>query len=142
MITINQQVIAVLGMVLFIGLVLFFVIAMFRRRSSGLNIEKYRAIWLKIENSLDRNNNMTYQMAVLTADKLLNQAMADCGVAGNTMGDRLKAANGRFSNINDVWFAHKLRNRIAHDTDFQLNFITTQKALMIFKKALKELGAI
>ena len=142
MIAPDQQVVTILLIVLFIGLVLFFVLAMLRRRSSGLNTDKYRSYWLKIENSLDYKNPMTYQMAVLSADKLLDRAMSDCGIPGNTMGDRLKASKSRFSNINDVWYAHKLRNRIAHEPNVSLNFVTTKKALLIFKKALKELGAI
>ena len=42
----------------------------------------------------------------------------------------------------DIWFAHKLRNRIAHDTDVNVGLVATKRALFIFKKALKELGAI
>jgi hypothetical protein len=127
---------------LFIAIILVFAISLLRRKTSGLNVEKYRSEWLKIENSLDRTSPTTYQMAVLLADKLLDQAMRDSGIAGDTMGDRLKASKSRFTHINDVWFAHKLRNRIAHEADINLNLITTKKALFIFKKALKELGAI
>ena len=113
-----------------------------RRRNSGLNVEKYRSDWLKINNSLDSSNIMTYQMGILSADKLLDRALKDVGVSGETMGDRLKASNRRFSDINKVWTVHKLRNRIAHDTDVKVNIVTAKKAMYIYKKSLKELGAI
>ena len=141
-IIINPQILIVLVAVLLVGLVIVLAINLTRRRRSGLDVEKYRSEWLKIENSLDRTNTMTYQMAVLSADKLLDRAMKDIGVSGDTMGDRLKAGKARFSDINQVWTAHKLRNRIAHETDVNVNLMTAKKALFIFKKALKELGAI
>jgi len=91
---------------------------------------------------LNGGNKVMYQMAVLSADKLLDQAMRDLNIPGETMGDRLKSANNRFSSVDDVWSAHKLRNRIAHESDVDLNLVGTKKALSSFKKALKDLGAI
>ena len=117
-------------------------IALTRRRHSGLNVEKYRTDWLKIENSLDSHNPITFQMAILSADKLLDRALREVGVPGENMGDRLKTSKSRFSDINQVWTVHKLRNRIAHDTDVNINFITVKKSMYIYKKSLKELGAI
>jgi hypothetical protein len=119
-----------------------FAIILTRRRRSGLNVEKYRSDWLKIDNSLDNSNPMTYQMAILNADKLLDRALKDIGVPGGTMGDRLKISSGRFSDINQVWTVHKLRNRIAHETDIKINLIVAKKAMYTYKKSLKELGAI
>lgn len=132
----------VLIIVLLIGLAVLFAISIMRRKKSGLDIAKNRNAWKQIEDSLNGGNSVTYQMAVLSADKLLDQVMKDVGVPGDTMGDRLKSAGNRFSNVDDVWFAHKLRNRIAHESDVNVNLVTAKKALGIFKKALKDLGAI
>jgi hypothetical protein len=119
-----------------------FAIILTRRRRSGLNVEKYRSDWLKIDNSLDNSNPMTFQMAILNADKLLDRALKDIGAPGDTMGDRLKVSSSRFSDINQVWTVHKLRNRIAHETDIKINLIVAKKAMYTYKKSLKELGAI
>jgi hypothetical protein len=119
-----------------------FAIVLTRRRNSGLNVEKYRSDWLKIGNLLDNSNLMTYQMAILSADKLLDRALKDLGVAGDSMGDRLKVSKSRFSDIDQVWAAHKMRNRIAHETDVKINIIVAKKTMLIYKKALKDLGAI
>jgi uncharacterized protein with HEPN domain len=118
------------------------VINLTRRGSRHLNVEKYRVQWLKIENSLDRNNPMTYQMAIMSADKLLDQALREVGLTGETMGDRLKSARHKFTDINKVWTVHKLRNRIVHEPDVSVNILTAKRALYIYKKSLKELGAI
>ena len=128
--------------VLFVAIALLFLMSITRRGKHGLNQEKYRIEWMKIENSLDRNNMMTYQMAIMSADKLLDNALRDIGLSGDTMGDRLKIAKNKFADVNQVWAVHKLRNRIVHETDIKINLMTARKALYIYKKSLKELGAI
>lgn len=128
--------------VLFLALALLVLMNITRRGKHGLDQEKYRVEWLKIENSLDRTDLATYQMAIMNADKLLDNALRDTGVPGETMGDRLKVAKSKFTDINQVWTAHKLRNRIVHETDVKITLMTAKKALYIYRKSLKELGAI
>jgi len=81
-------------------------------------------------------------MAIMNADKLLDKALRQIATPGVTMGDRLKVSGGKFSKINDVWFAHKVRNQVAHESDYKLNVMTARKVLAIFKRSLKELGAL
>jgi hypothetical protein len=131
-----------LGIIIFIGIVLLLIISLSRRNFGHLNQQKYRTEWLKIENSLDKRNPMTYQMAIMTADKLLDRALRESGLSGETMGERLKTAQAKFSDINKVWTAHKLRNRIVHETDVKITIFSAKNTLYIYKKALKELGAI
>ena len=130
--------------VIVIGVALLIVIGLTRGRSGLLDQQKYREAWLKIENNLDKDNLATYQFAVLSADKLLDQALKESCVSGDKMGDRLRAAEKakKFSNIQKVWTAHKLRNQIAHEADVKINQRFLSAALATFKKALKELGAI
>ncbi|MDR1197182.1 MAG: hypothetical protein LBL08_02830 [Candidatus Nomurabacteria bacterium] len=138
----GTETLMILGSALLIGLVIILAVKLTRGRSGKLNVERFRAEWLKIENSIDNKNSMTFQMAVLSADKLLDKAMRELGMIGENMGDRLKNGKNRFSKIDAVWTAHKMRNRIAHETDVALNFLTLKKIMMIYKRALKDLGAI
>jgi hypothetical protein len=128
--------------VLLVGVVLFVLMSLTRRGRYGLNQEKYRVAWLKIESSLDKNNPMTFQMAIMSADKLLDQAMRESGLGGETMADRLKVAKSKFSDVNKIWAVHKLRNRIVHEPDVSLNIVTAKRAMAVYKKSLKELGSI
>ncbi len=107
-----------------------------------LNVDYYRTHWLTIEQQLSRDEPASCNLCVLNADKLLDQAMRESGLAGETMGDRLKSSGKRFSNINNVWSAHKMRNQIAHEPGFQLSYDDTRRALAAFKQALKDIGAI
>jgi hypothetical protein len=47
-----------------------------------------------------------------------------------------------FKDKNSLWTAHKLRNRIAHETDAVVGYNDARYALACYKKALKDLGAI
>ena len=82
------------------------------------------------------------QMAIVKADKLLDKAMRDCGVAGATMGDRLKSRKGDWTDENGLWAAHKLRNQIAHETKVKLTAQSFRRAMTSFEQALKDLGAL
>ena len=110
--------------------------------SVQLNVEKYRSSWLKIDGAIEQGNPPTYQMAILNADKLLDNALKESKYSGNTMGERLKSADAAFSNVNAVWAAHKLRNRIAHEPDVTIRYDTARRAMTAFKQALKDIGAV
>jgi hypothetical protein len=133
-----------LVVIVIVGVALLVAIAETRGRGGALDQQKYRESWLKLENNLDKNNASTYQFAVLAADKLLDQALKESGIAGATMGERLKNSSAKFSRdlLNQIWAAHKLRNQIAHEADSKVNILGARRTLSTFKKALKDLGAI
>lgn len=127
--------------ILIVGAILFAVIT-FGKRSTTLNVEKYRTKWLAIEQSVDKDNNASCHIAILNADKLVDQALREKGFKGQTMGERLKSAKSSLPHRDHIWQAHKLRNKIAHEPDFKVNYDTTRRALAQFKQTLKDLGAI
>ena len=130
--------------IIIIGALMFAFIGKMTRgkRKKHLNIEQYRVKCLAIENQLKRDNPSSYHLSVLNADKLVDQALKESGVNGETMGDRLKNSISLISDQNGIWTAHKLRNRIAHDTDVSVSYDEACYALSCFRKALKDLGAI
>ena len=107
-----------------------------------LNVERYQAKWLAVENSVARDNAASWQLAIMNADKLLDQALRERKFRGQTMGERMKAAQKAWTNANHVWGAHKIRNRLAHEADAAVNYETTLRALGAYKQGLKDLGAI
>jgi hypothetical protein len=137
----NVEVILLLATVVIIGTVLIAVLSL-TNKGKRLDVEKYRTRWLAIEQSLVRNNEASYHLAVMNGDKLVDSAMRDLGMGGKTMGDRLKLAKNRFSDRNSIWEAHKLRNKIAHEADVRVSYDQARRALAGFKRALKDLGAI
>ena len=131
-----------LAAVLIFGGILFAIIAIGRRGPRRLDVEKYRTRWLAIEQDLKRDEVHSFSMSVLNADKLLDQALREKGISGQTMGDRMKQLQAKWSNANSVWTAHKLRNQIAHEPNVRLDYDGARRALAAFKQALKDVGAI
>ncbi len=112
------------------------------RTSTTLHVERYQTQWLAIENSVSRDTPASWQVAIMNADKLVDQALRERKFKGKTMGERMKSAQKVWSNANYVWGAHKVRNQLAHDVNVQLTYEITLRSLSAFKQALKDLGAI
>ncbi len=119
-----------------------FIIMMRKDGRKQINQDKFRSKWLAIEASLRRDDKNSHSLAVLNADKLVDQALREKGVKGASMGERMKNAASLFSHRNAIWSAHKLRNQIAHDDEVTLSYDSARRALASFKQALKDLGAI
>lgn len=128
--------------IIIVAVFIFIAIGLTGKRGHKFNIEEYQTRFLTIENKLDKDNPATFPLTIINSDKLLDKAMIEMGIPGKTMGDRLKKAGSRFTQLDTVWRAHKLRNMIAHESDFELSYRQTANALAIYKQALKDLGAI
>ncbi len=128
--------------VLIIAVFIFVAILLTGKRGYVFNREKYQTDFLAIENKMRKESPATWTATIIEADKLLDKAMIEMGVPGKTMGDRLKRRGDKFSNLNGVWRAHKLRNAIAHEAGFEVGYKQALNALEIYKQALKDLGAI
>lgn len=112
------------------------------KQGSALNVRRYQTRWLEIENSIARNNSASWQLAIMNADKLLDQALKERRFKGQTMGERMKSAQKVWKNANHVWGAHKIRNQLAHEVNATVTYDITLRSLSAFKQALKDLGAI
>ena len=128
--------------ILIVAVFIFIAILLTGKRGHHFNIEAYQTRFLEIENKLKQDNPATFMITIIEADKLLDKALIEMGVPGKTMGDRLKRSGDKFEDINAVWRVHKLRNAIAHETDLEIGYKQALNALAIYKKALKDLGAI
>lgn len=128
--------------ILIVAVFIFVAILLTGKRVYHFNKEDYQARFLGIENKLSKDNISSFSMVIIEADKLLDKAMHEMGVPGKTMGDRLKRSGSKFTNLDSVWRAHKLRNAIAHEAGLEIGYKQATTALSIYKQALKDLGAI
>jgi hypothetical protein len=128
--------------ILIFGGLLFAVISLAKNSPRTLDQDKYRSRWMSIESRLKRDDNNSHIVCVLDADKLLDQALRERGLSGKTMADRMKQCQGKWTNGNGVWAAHKLRNKLAHETDARVDYERARQALVAYKQGLKDMGAI
>ena len=80
-----------------------------------------------------------FHRAILDADKLLDLALKKKGYEGS-LGEKLKRAGKLFSKLDDVWAAHKFRNRVAHELQMTIHPGEGKKILGYFKRAFQDLG--
>ena len=128
--------------IVIVAVLVLIAMALTKKHSHRFDQEEYQTRFLRIENQLNKENPATFAMAVIDGDKLLDKALIEAGVSGKTMGDRLKHSTEKLTDINAVWRAHKLRNAIAHENDLEISYRQAAGALVIYKQALKDLGAI
>lgn len=94
--------------------------------------QKYLAHWKNIK-------DMEGRQGVIEADKLLDDLMARRGYKG-TLGEKLKKAGPSFTDLNGVWAAHKMRNRLAHELGVKITDNDVKLAMKQFAAAYKDLG--
>lgn len=111
-----------------------------RRHPKGMNEAYFRERWQEIQGLLSNKN--TWPLAVINADKLLDEALKKRKFKGKTMGERLVSAQRTLTSNDTVWFGHKLRNKLVHE-DYNLTKKNEVKdALLGYLQALKDLGAL
>ena len=76
---------------------------------------------------------------VLAADSVLDLALTELGFNGS-LGDKLQKAGPRIPNIQAVWDAHKLRNRLAHEHDANASPAETDRAVRVLEHAVRHLS--
>ncbi len=109
-------------------------------KRSSLDTAYFKKRWQEIQQLLGSNEGM--QLAIIEADKLLDEALQRLRFGGKTMGERLVSAQRMMSNPNNTWNAHKLRNRLVHESGLKVSKRQVQAALKSFRAALKDLGAL
>lgn len=98
--------------------------------------------WEEIEKLMKSDSGLSWRLAVIEADKLMDSALKEARMRGETMGERLRFAASRHPKIQKVWEAHILRNNLVHERDSEINKSEAKKALDIFKEGLKTLKAL
>jgi hypothetical protein len=109
------------------------------KRNSKLDHTYFQASWMELLARVKSPEGM--MLAVIDADKLLDEALRRHHFKGKTMGERLVSAQRIISDNDAVWYAHKLRNRLVHEPNVRLKKKEAQTALAGFKQGLKDLGA-
>ena len=111
-------------------------------RSRGLS-EQDRSVvlrkWKEVEALMEEKK---YRDAVLEADKTLDFAMKRMNIGGETFAKRLKKTESSIGRSEEVWVAHKMRNQLVHDIDFDITAGKAESATNAFHRALKKLNAL
>ncbi|PIV10498.1 MAG: hypothetical protein COS49_00240 [Candidatus Portnoybacteria bacterium CG03_land_8_20_14_0_80_41_10] len=109
----------------------------------GLPKKKMVKRWESVLANLGREDENSYKLAVIEADKIFDDILKKIGYQGEDMGERLKQLTpAQTANLDEVWQAHKLRNQIVHEPDSKLTRAQAQRAVEIYQRALEDLEAV
>jgi hypothetical protein len=121
-------------------LILVLGVGLLQRRPKKLKSEYFQKRWQELQ-KLCRAKD-TWPLAIINADKLLDEALKKRRFKGKAMGERLVAAQRIINDNDSAWFGHKLRNRLVHEDNVKLKEKEVKQALLGFRQALKDLGAL
>ena len=133
---IEEYVVLAVGALVLIAIVIIVILKMPRK----LKREFYVARWKHLQQRCPDKNQ--WAQAIIEADDLLADALKKKRFKGKNVGERLVEAQKNFTNNDAVWFGHKLRTRIDANPAATLSKQDVQKALVGFRQALKDLGAL
>lgn len=128
------------GSVAVIVLCVLLVASVQRRRPRRPDHARFQKRWHEIQGFCKTAN--TWPLAIINADRLLDEALKRLRCKGKTMGERLVSVQRRLSDNDGVWYAHKLRNRVVHEEMGDLKRRDVESALRGFRQALIDLGAL
>lgn len=131
--------------VVFVALGVLMFMHRFQRRARIMPTEEKAYVhirWHEVEGMLRKGGPTHLRQAVIEADKLVDHALKHLGVPGESMGERLRAAKGRFTDYDGLWKAHKTRNQVVHETRKELLSFEATQAIGRFRRALQDLGIL
>jgi hypothetical protein len=94
--------------------------------------------WQSIDVLIKGGMPSQLRQALIKADKTVDTALKDL-VLGETMGERLKNAKDLFDRdvYDKIWKAHKVRNRLVHEADYEPQHFIVKEAIKNLRNGLK-----
>lgn len=99
--------------------------------------------WQKILTRLGKSDEANLRLALIEADNLFDDLLKQMRLPGESMADRLRYIDSsQVSNIDEIWRAHKLRNVLVHNHEYQITRNEMEFGVYAYERALKELEFI
>lgn len=103
----------------------------------------YAEQWRKILEQSAANPPESFRMAIVSADALVDEMLKEAGFAGAGMAERLGRLNGLgVRHLNGVFRAHRIRNELAHASEFTLSPKDAMRVLGLYERFLKEVKVL
>ncbi|KKR46511.1 MAG: hypothetical protein UU22_C0030G0002 [Parcubacteria group bacterium GW2011_GWA2_40_8] len=108
-----------------------------------LPADKISKQWAKIKYRIDRNTEAEWKLAVIEADKLVDDILKKMGYPGEDIAERLKTATPeQIQSLNLLREAHKLRDTVVHDPEFYASELEIKNAIDYYETFLREVQVI
>ena len=100
-------------------------------------VSKIQKQWRKIKQNFEKNDIVYWKLALLEAEKLIDEILVRMGLGPGTMEDRLlRATTDEIPNLQDLKRARNLCQDVARDPDYRLNKEDAENTFGTFEKTL------
>lgn len=139
---------------LFFGLAVFYIV---RLKVFDFRIQRYQEIlsqktlnrshsiraWQRIKKRLSTGRQEEMKLAIVEADKILNELLKVGGYAGKDLEEKLKLADSaQLSNIESLRETHQFCRRILSEPELVINYAQALENLKVYAQAFQELELI
>lgn len=99
--------------------------------------------WQKVLNYMSSDNPNDWKLGIIEADNLLDRLVKTMSLPGESLGERLKNVEpSDFTTLNEAWEAHKVRNRIAHESGYVPTENEARRAIANYRQVFEEFKII
>lgn len=103
----------------------------------------FKERWTNVAKKIAVGTPDAFKVAIIDADKLVDDVLKQLGFAGEHMADRLeKIAPQDLQSLERIWRAHRLRNNLVHTPGFQISGFEAKKSLADYEAFLREVKVI
>ena len=114
-----------------------------KKEGSGVNLEELNQNWQNVLNHLNSASESEWKLAIIEADKLIDDLLVQKGYQGESLAERLNMVDKKnMKSFELLWEAHKVRNRIVHKLDFKINRSEALRVISYYGEALKDLETL
>jgi hypothetical protein len=100
--------------------------------------------WVLVQEHINSDDPNKWKLAILEADIILSELLDTLNLPGTSIGEKLKAIEpSDFTNIENAWEGHKIRNEIAHQgSDFLINQREAKRIIGLYQTVFEEFKII
>lgn len=99
--------------------------------------------WQRVLDYMSSLNPNDWKLAIIEADNLLDQLVKTMQLPGESLGERLKNVEpSDFATLSQAWEAHKVRNRIAHESGYTPSEVEARRAIGNYRQVFEEFQII
>ena len=99
--------------------------------------------WQKIKKRLEKDNEAEYKLALIEADKMLDDILKEMGHGEESLNEKLKhLSSSDISNLEELLKANEICQNVIRDPDYRLDKEKAEEIISIFEKSFKGLEAL
>lgn len=100
--------------------------------------------WIEVAKYMNSSDHANWKLAIIEADLMLEDMLTRMGYKGANLGEKLKSIEkSDFTNLQNAWEAHKVRNRIAHEgSDFSVSRTEARRVIGLYELCFREFDYI